>query len=48
MKYITPEYNNTIVEAKDVITGSTDKFEIQRDEKDEGKGNVIINASDIF
>lgn len=48
MKYVTPKYENAIIETKDIITASTDKFEIQRDEKDEGKGNVVMNALDIF
>ncbi len=46
MKYLAPEYENASIEAKDIITASTDKFEIQRDHND--KGNIIINALDIF
>lgn len=48
MKYVTPKYENATIETKDLLTASTDKFEIQRDEKDECKGNVVMNALDIF
>ena len=41
-------YENAIIETKDIITASTDKFEIQNDNNIEGKGNIIMNALDIF
>ena len=46
MKYLAPEYENASIETKDIITASTDKFEIQHDHND--KGNIIIKALDIF
>lgn len=48
MKYLTPKYENTSVEVKDIITASTNKFEIQHDPSEEGKGNIIVNAFDLF
>lgn len=48
MEYITPKYENAIIETKDIITASTNKFEIQNDNNIEGKGNIIMNALDIF
>lgn len=46
MKYETPKYNLTKIEANDVITASPDKYEIEQ--SDNGTGNVIMNAFDIF
>ena len=48
MKYATPKYENVLIEAKDVITSSTasNKFEIEQE--DNGKGNVIMDAINIF
>ena len=48
MKYITPKYESVIIETKDVITASvtSNKFEIEQE--DNGKGNVIMNALDLF
>lgn len=48
MKYVTPKYENAIIETKDIITASNDKFEIQHDNSIEGKGNVIMDASNLF
>lgn len=48
MKYITPKYENASILAKDIITASKGKFEIQNDNNIEGKGNIIMNAIDIF
>ena len=46
MKYITPKYENAIIETKDVITASGEKFQVEENEN--GVGKVIINAFDIF
>ncbi len=48
MKYIAPKYESVLMETKDVITSSTtsNKFEIEQE--DNGKGNVIMKALDIF
>ena len=48
MKYIAPKYESVLIETKDVITSSTtsNKFEIEKE--NDGKGNVIINASNLF
>ena len=48
MKYITPKYENASILAKDIITTSKGKFEIQHDPNEQGKGNIIMNALDIF
>ena len=48
MKYVSPKYESVLIETKDVITSSTtsNKFEIEKE--NDGKGNVIINASNLF
>ena len=48
MKYATPKYESVLIETKDVITSSTtsNKFEIEKE--NDGKGNVIMNALDLF
>ena len=46
MKYVAPRYEQAIVETKDIITASSDKYEIEQN--DNGSGNVIMNAFDLF
>ncbi len=46
MKYVTPRCENTFVEAKDILTASSDKFEVEQDIN--GGGTVIMNALDLF
>ena len=48
MKYVSPKYESILIETKDVITASvtSNKFEIEQE--DNGKGNVIMNALDLF
>ena len=48
MKYESPKYESVLLEAKDVITSSvtSNKFEIEQE--DNGKGNVIMDAINIF
>ena len=48
MKYATPKYESVLIETKDIITasGTSNKFEIEQE--DNGKGNVIMNALDLF
>ena len=46
MKYVAPRYEQTNVEIKDIITASSDKYEIEQN--DNGSGNVIMKALDIF
>ena len=48
MKYVSPKYESVLMETKDIITSSTtsNKFEIEKE--NDGKGNVIINASNLF
>ena len=48
MKYIAPKYESVIIETKDVITVSStsNKYEIEKE--NDSKGNVIINASNLF
>ena len=48
MKYVTPKYENVLIEAKDVITSSTASNKYEIEQEDNGKGNVIMNALDIF
>ena len=48
MKYVSPKYESVLLETKDVITSSvtSNKFEIEQE--DNGKGNVIMDAINIF
>ena len=46
MKYIAPEYKSLILETKEIITSSTDKFEIVHESENEG--DVIFSVSNIF
>ena len=46
MKYVTPRYEQTNVETKDIITASSDKYEIEQNE--DRNGSVIMIAFDLF
>ena len=49
MKYVTPKYEVAIIETEDILTassGQTANYEIEQ--KDDGSGNVIMNAFDLF
>ena len=48
MKYESPKYENTIIETKDVITASTTNSKYEIEQEDNGKGNVIMDAINIF
>ena len=46
MKYATPKYESVLIETKDVLTVSGEKFQVEENEN--GIGNVIMKALDIF
>lgn len=46
MKYIVPEYKISILEAKEIISVSTEKPEIENE--GEGKGNIIFTVSNLL
>ena len=49
MKYVTPKYEVALIETEDILTassGQTANYEIEQ--KDDGSGNVIMNAFDLF
>ena len=49
MKYVTPQYEQAVIALKDIITASINqgsKYEIEQN--DDGSGNVIMNAFDLF
>ena len=49
MKYIAPKYEMSVVETEDILTASSGQaanYEIEQ--KDDGSGNVIMNAFDLF
>ena len=50
MKYASPKYENALIETKDIITSSvtSNKFEVKFENEEKNKGNVIMNALDIF
>ena len=45
MRYEAPKYEKTLLETENILA-SSEKFEIQ--ENDDGSGNVIMNAFDLF
>ena len=49
MKYIAPKYEMALIETEDILTassGQTANYEIEQ--KDDGSGNIIMNAFDLF
>lgn len=46
MKYVAPRYEKTIVETEDILTASSEKYEIEKNE--DGSGNIIMDALSIF
>ena len=46
MKYITPKYEIATLEVNDIITASSDKYEVKTN--DDGSGSVIMNAYNLF
>ena len=46
MKYVTPKIEISVIETEDILTASSEKYEIEQ--KDDGSGNVIMNAFDLF
>ena len=46
MKYITPKIEISVIETEDILTASSEKYEIEKNE--DGSGNVIMNAFDLF
>ena len=46
MKYVTPIYDMTIALAEDVLTASSEKYEVEQNNN--GSGSVIINAFNLF
>ena len=49
MKYVSPKYEMALIETEDILTaslGQAANYEIEQ--KDDGSGNVIMNAFDLF
>lgn len=46
MKYVAPRYEKTIVETEDILTVSSEKYEIEKN--DDRSGNIIMDALSIF
>ena len=46
MKYLAQKYKIATLEASDIITASSDKYEVKTN--DDGSGSVVMNAFDIF
>ncbi len=46
MKYETPKCEIAVIETEDILTASSEKYEIERN--NDGSGNVIMNAFDLF
>lgn len=46
MKYVVPTIELANIETKDILASSVEKYEVEK--KNDGSGNVIMNALDIF
>ena len=46
MKYEAPKYELTVLEIESVLSASGEQYEIEK--KENGVGNVIMNAFDVF
>ena len=49
MKYIAPKYEMALIETEDILTASSGQaanYEIEQ--KDDGSGNITLNAFDLF
>ncbi len=46
MKYVTPKCEVAVIETEDILTASSEKYEIEKN--DDGSGNVIMDALSIF
>ena len=46
MKYVTPKYEMAVMEIEDILTASSEKYEIEQN--NDGSGSVIMSAFDIF
>ena len=46
MKYVAPRYEKTIVETEDILTASSEKYEIKKN--NDGSGSIIMDALSIF
>ena len=46
MKYITPKIEISVIETEDILTASSEKYEIEKNEN--GSGNIIMDALNIF
>ena len=45
MKYTAPKYESAVVEAVDILTASSEKYEV---EQNNGTGKIKMNAFDLF
>ena len=49
MRYVSPKYDKTVFETEDVLLLSNIiNIEIEEDEENGNKGNIIVDAEDIF
>ena len=46
MKYEAPKYEASAFKTADVLTASLNKYEVEQN--NDGSGNVLINAVDLF
>ena len=46
MKYVAPKFEVAVIETEDILTASSEKYEIEQ--KDDGSGSIIMNALSIF
>ena len=46
MKYVKPKIEISVIETEDILTASSEKYEIEQN--NDGSGNVIMNAFDLF
>ncbi len=48
MKYVTPKYESILIATKDVVTASTSAQKYEVEQNNDGSGNVIMRALDLF
>ena len=46
MKYETPNYELATIETEDILSVSSEKYEVEQNS--DGSGNIIMNAFDLF
>ena len=46
MKYVTPKYEIAVIETEDILTASSEKYEIEQN--NDGSGDILIDMGKLF